>query len=124
MAHKFLNIPEQAAVRVDPDTLQRQVVAILQAVHVPDDHAQLTAEILTAASLRGVDTHGVGNVTGYVQAIEAGRKVDLRLSTLERLAHAHSLEVWELLLPQMPEQAVAEEPAKYRKSSRSPSRKK
>src|SRR5262245_33771639 len=72
MALKFLTIPEQDAVRVDPDTLQRQVVALLQAVHVPDDHAQLTAEILTAASLRGVDTHGVGNVTNYVQAIEAG----------------------------------------------------
>jgi LDH2 family malate/lactate/ureidoglycolate dehydrogenase len=73
IALKFLNIPEQDAVRVDPDAIHRQVVAILQAVNVPDDHAQITAEILTAASLRGVDTHGVGNVTGYVQAIEAGR---------------------------------------------------
>lgn len=59
----------------------------------------------------------------YYQAIEAGRKVDLRLSTLERLAHAHNLEAWELLLPQMSAQAVAEAPAKYPKP-RSPRRKK
>lgn len=73
MALKFLTIPEQEAIRVAADAIQRQVVAILQAVKAPDRHAQITAEILTAASLRGVDTHGVGNVTGYVQAIEEGR---------------------------------------------------
>ncbi|MEZ4869084.1 MAG: Ldh family oxidoreductase [Caldilineaceae bacterium] len=73
MALKFLQIPEQDAIRVAPDTIQQQVVAILQAVNVPENHAQITAEILTAASLRGVDTHGVGNVVGYTQAIEEGR---------------------------------------------------
>jgi LDH2 family malate/lactate/ureidoglycolate dehydrogenase len=73
MAPKFLNIPERDAIRVAADAIQRQVIAILQAVNVPDRHAQITAEILTAASLRGVDTHGVGNVVGYVQAIEDGR---------------------------------------------------
>ena len=35
----------------------------------------------------------------YYQAVEAGRKKDLRLSTLDRLANAHGLEVWQLLLP-------------------------
>lgn len=35
----------------------------------------------------------------YYQAVEAGRKRDLRLSTLERLAQIHGLEVWQLLLP-------------------------
>lgn len=60
----------------------------------------------------------------YYQAVEAGRKIDLRLSTLERLAEAHGLEVWELLLPQMPGGGVAEAPAKYRKSPRRNARKK
>lgn len=36
----------------------------------------------------------------YYQQIEAGRKPDLRLSTLERLAGAYGLEVWQLLLPE------------------------
>ena len=35
----------------------------------------------------------------YYQAVEAGRKQDLRLSTLVRLAKAHGLEVWQLLMP-------------------------
>lgn len=35
----------------------------------------------------------------YYQAVEAGRKRDLRLSTLDRLAKAHGLEAWQLLLP-------------------------
>jgi len=35
----------------------------------------------------------------YYQAVEAGRKTNLRLSTLERLAQGHGLEVWQLLLP-------------------------
>ena len=35
----------------------------------------------------------------YYQAVEAGRKKDLRLSTLDRLAKAHGLEPWQLLLP-------------------------
>lgn len=38
----------------------------------------------------------------YYQAVEAGRKRELRLSTLERLARAYGIEVWELLAPPMP----------------------
>jgi hypothetical protein len=52
LALKFLNIPEQDAIRVAADAIQRQVGAILQAVNVPDHHAQITAQILSAASLR------------------------------------------------------------------------
>src|SRR5437773_11808334 len=39
----------------------------------------------------------------YYQSVEAGRKRELRLSTLERLAGAYGLEVWELLCPNMPQ---------------------
>lgn len=64
----------------------------------------------------------------YYQAIEAGRKRDLRLSTLERLAKAHGIETWELLLPVMDEAAVAErKQARYGKrpqSTKRPVRKK
>ncbi len=38
----------------------------------------------------------------YYQAVEAGRKRELRLSTLERLASAYGLEVWQLLAPDLP----------------------
>jgi transcriptional regulator with XRE-family HTH domain len=38
----------------------------------------------------------------YYQSVEAGRKRDLRISTIDRLAKAHGLAGWQLLLP--PEQ--------------------
>ena len=38
----------------------------------------------------------------YYQAVETGKKPDLRLSTLERLAKAHRLEVSQLLSPLPP----------------------
>ena len=38
----------------------------------------------------------------YYQAIEAGRKKELRISTLEKLAAPYGIEVWELLAPPMP----------------------
>lgn len=38
----------------------------------------------------------------YYQAVECGRKRELRLSTLERLAAAYGIEVWELLAPPFP----------------------
>ncbi len=43
----------------------------------------------------------------YYQAVEAGRKRELRLSTLERLARAYGLEVWQLLAPDPPESKLA-----------------
>jgi transcriptional regulator with XRE-family HTH domain len=39
----------------------------------------------------------------YYQALEAGRKPDLRLSTLDRLANAYHMEVWVLLNSNTPE---------------------
>ena len=38
----------------------------------------------------------------YYQAIEAGRKWDLRLSTLERLANAYGIKIHSLLSPALP----------------------
>jgi transcriptional regulator with XRE-family HTH domain len=38
----------------------------------------------------------------YYQAVETGRKPDLRLSTLQRLAAAYGIEVWQLLAPKPP----------------------
>jgi transcriptional regulator with XRE-family HTH domain len=42
----------------------------------------------------------------YYQQVEAGRKRELRLSTLERLAKAYGIQVWELLAPEMPRSKV------------------
>jgi transcriptional regulator with XRE-family HTH domain len=42
----------------------------------------------------------------HYQQLEAGRKLDLRLSTLERLAAAYGIEVYELLSPASPHTKV------------------
>lgn len=56
----------------------------------------------------------------HYQAVEAGRKPDIRLSTVERIAKAFGIEAWELLHPTMADQAVAEQKANY---ARTPGRK-
>ena len=53
----------------------------------------------------------------YYQAVEAGRKVELRFSTMERLAAAYGIELWELLAPQTPEVRLAKASKKKAKSS-------
>lgn len=54
----------------------------------------------------------------YYQAVEAGRKKELRLSTLERLAAAYGIEVWELLSPHMPKVRLTAAPKRKRPSKR------
>ena len=54
----------------------------------------------------------------HYQAVEAGRKPDIKLSTLEKLATALGLEPWQLLHPTLPVPAVEEAKAKYLRSRR------
>lgn len=58
----------------------------------------------------------------HYQQVEAGRKIDFRMSTLEKLAKGFGLEPWELLHPSNPTPAVAEDQAKY-STSRKPRKK-
>lgn len=39
----------------------------------PQDHAETAADVLVAADLRGVDSHGVARLSGYVRLWEIGR---------------------------------------------------
>ena len=48
----------------------------------------------------------------YFQSIESGRKRDIRLSTLERLAKAFDLEAADLISPDFSSAMVNESPAK------------
>ena len=58
------------AVFVQGDALKSTVAPIFEKMGVPADDAQLAADVLVQADLRGVDTHGVSNmlrsyITGY-----------------------------------------------------------
>ena len=46
----------------------------------------------------------------YYQHVESGRRRDIRLSTIEKLAKACGLELWELLHPDTAPVAVIENP--------------
>lgn len=48
----------------------------------------------------------------YYQAVETGVKKELRISTLERLAGAYGIEVWQLLAPSVPKTKIATQKAK------------
>jgi transcriptional regulator with XRE-family HTH domain len=51
----------------------------------------------------------------YYQLVEGGRRIDLRVSTLQKLASAYGIQVHELLAPEMPDTRIARQiPSKRR----------
>ncbi len=52
--------------------LQACTATIFERAGMPVDDAAVEAEVLVWANLRGVDSHGVQRVAGYVDAIESG----------------------------------------------------
>ena len=72
MALDFLKLPEDKSVRVDASDIHAQIVSMLTTVSVKQRYAEITADALVCASLRGVDTHGVTNVTRYTGLIMDG----------------------------------------------------
>lgn len=72
MALDFLQIPDDKSVRVNPSDVHAQTVALLTTVGVKPRYAEMTADALLCASLRGIDTHGVTNVTRYTNLILDG----------------------------------------------------
>lgn len=69
MALDFLHLPEDSSIRIPHQAIHAQIVSILESVGAKQHHAQVTADALTLASLRGVDTHGVTNIVRYTEAI-------------------------------------------------------
>lgn len=59
-------------VRIREDDLKTLVRDILEAHSVPPEDAAVTSDHLVSANLRGVDTHGVMRLKGYIQRIRAG----------------------------------------------------
>ena len=55
------------------DTHRAQLKAILQSWGMPEDLADITADILGWADLHGVDSHGMSMIPGYYQLHKSGR---------------------------------------------------
>lgn len=59
-------------VRFRAEDLHGFVVGVLQALDVTDQDARTVADVLIAADLRGIDSHGVANLWRYVAGLRQG----------------------------------------------------
>lgn len=55
------------------EALHDFTLSVLKSIGCPDDEAALAAEVLLSADLRGIDSHGVARLSGYVRLWEAKR---------------------------------------------------
>jgi L-2-hydroxycarboxylate dehydrogenase (NAD+) len=62
-------------VRVNHERLTDYVTRVFVALDVPEADARVTANVLVAADLRGVDSHGVARLRRYVQGLHDGMMV-------------------------------------------------
>ncbi len=71
-----------ADIRVEGNRLQSFTAAVFERAGLPVEDAGIEAEVLVWANLRGVDSHGVQRVAGYVRSVEAGHynpRPDIRI---------------------------------------------
>ena len=55
------------------DRLHQFTIGVFRAIGCPEPDAKTAAEALLSADLRGIDSHGVARLSGYVRLWEAGR---------------------------------------------------
>jgi L-2-hydroxycarboxylate dehydrogenase (NAD+) len=67
------HVPEDEAVRVDPEAMRQTVHDIFVALGMPEEHAAQSTDVLLYADTRGIDSHGVSNMLRvYVDRIRSG----------------------------------------------------
>ena len=59
--------------KIDHNKLKKFVVQIFQSIGCEEQEALLAAEVLVSADLRGIDSHGVARLVGYVRLFDNGR---------------------------------------------------
>jgi LDH2 family malate/lactate/ureidoglycolate dehydrogenase len=70
---KHFQVPDDIAVRVQVDKLRAATEAVFMKCGVPRKEAELGADVLMFADVKGVDTHGVSNMLrAYVTQYNAG----------------------------------------------------
>lgn len=67
------NVPPADGIKVPIPALHKLVASIFKKVPVPDEHAELIAELLIDTELRGVVSHGVKQVKRYVRSYQEGK---------------------------------------------------
>lgn len=73
MVEARLRVPDEIAVRVPAADMKATVVDAFAALGLPAEDAELAADVLVWADLRGVESHGVSNMMPvYVQGLKSG----------------------------------------------------
>ena len=67
------NVPPKDGIRVRFEDLQKLVASIFKGVPIPDDDAELIAELIVDTEVRGVVSHGVKQVKRYVRSYQEGK---------------------------------------------------
>ena len=68
-----LQVPDDIAVRVAPAVMRDAMTGIFRALGAPEDDARRCTDVLLYADLRGIDSHGVSNMTQvYVMGMQQG----------------------------------------------------
>ena len=60
-------------INFDSDYLKEYTFQIFKSMGCPDDQAKIAADCLNQADLRGVDSHGVARLSGYIRLWELNR---------------------------------------------------
>lgn len=59
-------------ISIPPSQAREWTTQVLEHVGVSSAHASIVADALVLADLRGVDTHGINRLPGYIARIKAG----------------------------------------------------
>jgi len=65
-------MPDNTGPRVRADSLKRFCERVFQKLGVPEDDVRITADVLVAADLRGIDSHGVARLRRYANGLQSG----------------------------------------------------
>jgi malate dehydrogenase (NAD) (EC 1.1.1.37) len=60
------------AIRVWAEPLKAFCERVFQKLGVSEEDARITADVLVAADLRGIDSHGVARLRRYVEGLQTG----------------------------------------------------
>jgi LDH2 family malate/lactate/ureidoglycolate dehydrogenase len=60
-------------VRIKADKVRGFIAALLQRLDVPQEDAQIAADVLVRADLRGVESHGINNLWQYTDLLREGK---------------------------------------------------
>ena len=58
---------------IQEEDLRRFTESVFTKIGCPEDDARLAADVLIASDLRGIDSHGVARLSGYIRLWEKGR---------------------------------------------------